>query len=144
MKPKTKKYIDISSPDKARLVAGWLDDKQATNLRALDVRHISQVTDVILLATARTGRHAQALADHILDMTGSEKVEYLGMEGYKGGEWILMDLNDVVLHIFQSEVRSFYNLEGLWAEGHPLELGLAEHDDGPDDDLDDDLPEDEA
>ncbi len=142
-KKKTKKYSDIPSPDKARLVCAWLDDKQAGNIKALDVRGISQVTDVIVLATARTGRHAQALADHVLDMAGSENIEYLGMEGYKGAEWVLMDLNDVVVHIFQSEVRSFYNLEGLWAEGIPLDTGLAETPDENADDSDDD-PEDVA
>ena len=138
MKAKTKKYKDIASEDKARLISAWLDEKQAGNLKALDVRGISQVTDVILLATARTGRHAQALADHVLDMSGTEEIEYLGMEGYKGGEWVLMDMNDVVVHIFQDDVRAFYNLEGLWAEGLPLDLGLETGPDrerGPDDDF---------
>lgn len=124
MKSKVKKYKDISSAEKARLVCARLDEKQAGNLIALDVARISQVTDVIVVATARTGRHAQALADHLLDMTGKEGIEYLGMEGYKGAEWVLMDLNDVVVHIFQADVRSFYNLEGLWSEGTPLDTGV--------------------
>lgn len=121
---KNRLYRPLSSLDKARAVCAWLDAKQALALRCLDVRSSTTVTDMIVLATARTTRHAQALADELLERVGAEGFEYLGMEGYRDSPWVLVDLNDVVVHIFLADARRFYNLEGMWSEGAevPLEL----------------------
>ena len=69
-------------------------------------------------------RHAQALADYVLEKVGQSGLEYMGMEGYKGGDWILLDLNDVIVHIFLTDTRQFYNLEGFWARGKEVDLNL--------------------
>lgn len=108
--------------EKAQRLAAWLEDKQATDVVAMNVSTICPITEFIVVATARGARHAQALADATLDSAGSVGMEYLGMEGYSSADWILMDLNDVVVHIFQEEVRSLYNIEGLWSEGEKLAL----------------------
>lgn len=102
--------------DTAAQVAGWLEDKQAQDIVGLDVRGLSEATDSMIIASARNLRHAQALADHLLHQVDDSKVEMLGMEGYKTGQWVLVDLNDVVVHIFQRDMREFFNLEGLWAQ----------------------------
>lgn len=112
--------------DKAKTVATWLRDKKATDIRAIDVRGISPITETIVVVTATSVRHAQGLANHILDKVGEEKLEYLGMEGFQQGNWILIDLNDVLVHIFQADNRHFYNIEGLWSEGNPIELPFHE------------------
>lgn len=113
---------DLSSREKARAVARWLDDKQGENLAALDVAGISSVTDVIVVASARGVKHAQALADNVLEQARRANREFLSMEGYKSGDWILVDLNDVVVHIFLKDIRSFYNIEGMWSEAKRLDL----------------------
>lgn len=114
--------------DKAKVVAGWLRDKKAIDVRAIDVRGLSPITEAFVVATATSVRHAQGLANHLLDRIAEEKLEYLGMEGFPQGAWILVDLNDVLVHIFQADNRGFYNIEGLWSEGKPIELPLHEAD----------------
>ncbi|MFO7596959.1 MAG: ribosome silencing factor [Desulfocurvibacter africanus] len=112
----------ISTTDKVKTVATWLRDKKAIDIIALDVRGISPITESLVVVTASSVRHAQGLANHILDKVSEEKLEYLGMEGSQQGSWILIDLNDVLVHIFQTDNRQFYNIEGLWSEGTPIEL----------------------
>lgn len=111
-----RKFSDMTSLDKARLVAGWLEDKQGENLVIMDVSAISSVTDMTLVVSARGAKHAKALADHVLERCAAEKIEFLRMEGQRTGEWVLLDLNDVLVHVFQEELRTFYNIEGMWAE----------------------------
>ncbi|WP_285906158.1 ribosome silencing factor [Pseudodesulfovibrio pelocollis] len=102
--------------DKARLLAGWLDEKQGADIIIMNVAGLSSVTDVTIVVSARGMKHAQALADAVLARASENAIEFLGMEGYQSGEWVLMDLNDVLIHIFQSESREFYNIEGMWSE----------------------------
>ncbi|BDQ32509.1 ribosome silencing factor [Pseudodesulfovibrio portus] len=119
---KEKKFQDISSEAKARIVAGWLDDKQGDHIVIMDVSKMSSVTDMTMVVSARGMKHAQALADHLLDKCAEEKLEFLGMEGRQTGEWVLVDLNDVLVHIFLEELREFYNIEGMWAEAPRVEI----------------------
>lgn len=116
-----KKYQDISTADKAGLVARWLEEKQGRDIVVLDVRGICSITENIIIVSAKGVRHAQALSDFVLESLAERKLEYLGMEGYKSGDWILLDLNDIIVHVFLDDVRSFYNLEGLWADGEPVD-----------------------
>ena len=111
-----KKFSTIDVVDKAKAVVGWLEEKQGGDILALDVRGINNVSDAMIIVTARSLPHAQALADFVLDSCGKENIEYLGMEGYKTGRWILVDLNDVVVHVLLHDVRDFFNLEGLWSK----------------------------
>ncbi len=119
-------YRIIPTTEKAQTVATWLRDKKAMDIVALDVRGISPITESLVVATATSVRHAQGLANHVLDKVNEEKLEYLGMEGSQQGSWILIDLNDVLIHIFQVDNRQFYNIEGLWSEGTPIELPFHE------------------
>lgn len=119
-------FRTIPTIDKAKIVATWLRDKKAIDIRAIDVRGLSPITETIVVVTATSVRHAQGLANHILDKVSEEKLEYLGMEGFQQGNWILIDLNDVLVHIFQADNRHFYNIEGLWSEGNPIELPFHE------------------
>lgn len=113
---KTKKYSPMPSEEKALLVAQWLADKQGENVEILDVTGMSSVTDMTLVVSARGAKHAKALADHILEKASENKIEFLSMEGHQTGEWVLLDLNDVLVHVFLEDLREFYNIEGMWAE----------------------------
>lgn len=111
-----KKYKDISGSEKAALVCGWLDEKQGEDIVTLDVAGLCSITENICVVSARSLKHGQALADFVLERCREEGIEFLGMEGYKPGDWILVDLNDVIIHVFQAELREFYNIEGMWSE----------------------------
>jgi ribosome-associated protein len=105
-------------------VALWLHEKKAKDIKAVDVAGLSPISDAMVMASAASVRQAQALADHVLANCGDHGFSYLGMEGYNTGQWVLLDLNDVLVNIFQEDQRSFYNLEGLWSEGKPIALTL--------------------
>ncbi len=115
-----KKYSSIASKDKAQLVYGWLEDQKARDITVLEVKN--PVTDIVIIASASSPRHAKSLADNILSFSRKEQLEILSTEGYQSGNWVLVDLNDVVVHIFLSESRDMYKLENLWHEAEPLIL----------------------
>ena len=106
--------------DKTSKIVSWLEDKQARDVVALDVKAINSITEGVVIASASSVRHAQALADKLMEMFSEQELEVLGMEGYRPGTWILIDCNDVVVHIFQENERGFYNLEGLWSQAPRL------------------------
>lgn len=119
---KDKKFSEIPSLEKAQLVAGWLEEKQGENIIVMDVTNISSVTNMTIIVSARGVKHAQALANQVLDKAAESKIEFLGVEGQQTGEWVLVDLNDVLIHIFLEELREFYNLEGMWSEAPRVEI----------------------
>jgi len=127
----------LSAQEKATQVASWLEDKQARDILALDLQGLSEATDCMIIATARNVRHAQALADHVLHEVADMSWEMLGMEGYKTGQWVLVDLNDVVVHVFQPKMRDYFNLEGLWAKAEAF-IDSRDHKDASQDDDDED------
>jgi len=100
-------------------------EKKAKDLIAMDISKVCSVTESMIVATAANVRQSQALADHVLARCGEENISFLGMDGYKTGQWILVDLNDVLVHIFMEDARGFYNLEGLWSEGVVIPLPKA-------------------
>ena len=131
----------ISPAHKAARVASWLHEKKAKEIKAVDFAGLSPICDAMIMASAASVRQAQALADHVLACCGDHGFSYLGMEGYNTGQWVLIDLNDVLVNIFQEDQRSFYNIEGLWSEGKPIALTLPERKKGPKNPLDDDPDE---
>lgn len=108
--------------DKAEAIVGWLEEKKARDIVALDVSRVCSVTEVIVVVTAGNPRHAKALADNLRERCKELGFRHLGMEGYVSGQWILVDINDVVVHIFQEDLRSLYDIEGLWSEGRLLDV----------------------
>ncbi len=88
--------------------------KKAKDIISIDISDFGSITDVIIVASSVNIRHNQALADFVLEKVSENRWEYLGMEGYKAGSWILIDLNEIIVHLFLEETREFYNIEGLW------------------------------
>lgn len=119
---KEKKFNTISSKEKALLVAEWLDEKQGEDIIIMDVAGLSSVTDMTIVVSARGVKHAKALAIFILDKAAEDNIEFLSIEGQKTGDWVLVDLNDVLVHVFLAELREFYNIEGMWSEAPRIEL----------------------
>ena len=116
----SQKYSDAPLSEKAKSVVEWLQDKKAEDILALDISKLRTFTDGILVASASSFRHAQGLADHILDQCRASRYEFLRMEGYQGGEWILIDCNDMLINIFQRAQRDLYRIEELWPQADIL------------------------
>ncbi len=89
-------------------------DSKAEELVVLDVRGISAFTDYFVIMSGRSTRHVQGLAEAIEGELRSKRVSAKHSEGLREGQWVLLDFGDIVVHIFYKEMRSFYDLEGLW------------------------------
>ena len=122
MNESQKKYSDLEVEAKVLQIADWLADKKAKDPVIIDLRGKESYAEGIIIVSATSSRHAQGLAEHVRFLAKQEKFEFLHDEGFQTGQWILLDLNDVLVNIFQGEVRQLYNLEGLWADAPRIEL----------------------
>lgn len=91
-------------------------DKKARDIVTMDMRGISPSTDYFVICSANTATQVRAIADSIEEQLGEAGVDFLHKEGYREGEWVLMDYGDVVAHIFMQEAREYYALEQLWGD----------------------------
>lgn len=96
------------------LVQNALEDLKAVELKVLDVRDLTSVTDLMIIVSGTSNRHVKALSDNLREKTTAAGVKPLGIEGVREAEWILMDYGDIVVHIMLPHIRSTYNLEKLW------------------------------
>ncbi|WP_437696474.1 ribosome silencing factor [Levilactobacillus brevis] len=99
------------------------ENKRAEDLTALDMTKVSLMADYFLIMEANSSRQIQAIADEITDQMASNGVKMRDVEGKNEANWILIDLGDVVVHVFQKEQRSHYNLEKLWSDAPTVDLG---------------------
>ena len=125
MKKVQTKYRTTSSPDLALTIARTALDKKAEELVILDVRGLASFTDFFVIMSGRSTRHVQGLAEAIDSEMSSKRTTSGTTEGLQEGQWVLLDYNDVVVHIFYNEIRDFYNLEGLWHDAPRLPLDPA-------------------
>jgi ribosome-associated protein len=98
----------------AQVVARALDDLKALQTTFLDVRHLTTVTDAMAIASGRSDRHVRAIANAVVEQCKKAGYRPLGVEGAKAGEWVLVDLGELVVHVMLPRAREFYNLEKLW------------------------------
>lgn len=107
-------------------------DRKAIDLAVLDLRGISSITDLFLICSGQNLRQMEAIAESIDERLSALGIEPISREGLKEGSWILLDYDDIVIHVFSSEARTFYHLERLWARAPRLDE-LAGHiiTDGP-------------
>lgn len=91
-----------------------LEELKGQDVTAIDVREKTSVTDFMVIASGTSSRHVKALAENVLEKVKEQGLRPLGSEGLDGGEWALLDLGDVVVHVMQVPTRQFYDLERLW------------------------------
>jgi ribosome-associated protein len=100
-------------------------DKKAEGLSVLDVRPLTSYTDFFLICHGRSDRQVQAIAEAVQLTLKHEGVRPIAIEGAETGQWILMDYEDFVVHVFYEPVRAYYDLDGLWADAR--RIGLPAH-----------------
>ena len=97
------------------LVHAALDDMKAVNIKVLDVRGLTDITDTMIIASGNSDRHVRSIADRVVQNAKAAGVKPFGVEGARDGEWALVDLHDVIVHVMLPRVREFYGLERLWS-----------------------------
>lgn len=106
--------MSLTAEQLTEVVVHALEDIKAVDTRVLDVRGLTGITDVMVITSGNTDRQVKALANNVMVKAKEAGVRPLGVEGERVGEWALVDLGDVVVHIMQPEIREFYGLERLW------------------------------
>jgi ribosome-associated protein len=96
-----------------------LEDMKAVNVRVLDVRGLTDIADTMVIACGNSDRHVRSIAERVVENAKASGFRPLGTEGARDGEWVLVDLQDVLVHVMLPRVREFYGLERLW-EGGPV------------------------
>ncbi len=91
-----------------------LDDMKAINVRVLDVRGLTDIADTMVIASGNSDRHVRSIAERVQETAKAAGFRPLGTEGARDGEWVLVDLQDVIVHVMLPRVREFYALEDLW------------------------------
>jgi ribosome-associated protein len=111
-------------PDSIRDAAiDALEDIKAKDIVVMDVRKMTALFDYVVVASAESTRQARALVSHLQEKLKAQGANVYGVEGEGAGEWVLVDLGDVIVHVMQPAVRAYYNLEQLWGGKGPVHHG---------------------
>lgn len=97
------------------VVIDALEDMKAQDIQVVDVRDRSDITDLMIIASGTSNRQVKSIAQNVAEKSKEAGCAALGMEGEASGEWVLVDLGDVVVHVMQPHIREFYQLERLWS-----------------------------
>lgn len=109
-----------STRELVRLSYDALNEKKATDITVIDITGLSVVADYFIIASADNVRQAEALCDNVDEVLGRAGYQCRQIEGKASGNWILMDYNDVIIHIFDKENRLFYDIERIWKDGRKI------------------------
>lgn len=112
--------LETAIRDLLAVVISNLDNSKAEDILAIDLRQYSALSDYMIIASGRSQRHVNSIADHLLRCLKEHKIKKVNIEGLQGGDWILVDAGDVIVHIFEQEKRAFYNIEKLWSHDENL------------------------
>lgn len=120
----------MNSMEKAQLAVNVIVDKKGFDIQMLDIAAITSIAEKFVICQAKNRSQSQAIADEIMDKLKAENEQPLRVEGYQGGGWILLDYNDLIIHIFLPDEQEYYKLPRLWKdavftrfdeEGHVIE-----------------------
>ncbi len=103
-------------PDRLRTVVQAIQDRKGEELKVLHLAEVSDFTEFFLICSGTSERQVQAIADAIVEATKAAGRRPLGVEGYGHGRWVLLDYGDIVIHVFDQELRGYYALERLWGD----------------------------
>ena len=97
-----------------KIAVAALEDMKAVNVKVMDVRKLTDVADTMIVATGNSDRHVKSIADRVIERCREAGHRAYGVEGQREGEWVLVDLQDLIVHVMLPRIREFYGLEKLW------------------------------
>ncbi|MFS8036436.1 ribosome silencing factor [Xanthobacter sp. AM11] len=113
--PTTVSAAHLDATEILALVNARLDDDKSEDIVSIDLRGKTSIADFMVIASGRSQRHVGAIAEHLIEALKAAGVKNVRVEGQPACDWVLIDANDVIVHVFQPEVRSFYNIEKMWS-----------------------------
>lgn len=113
--------ILMEAKEMAKLAIQALEDKKAEDIKVIDISDISTIADYFIIASGKNRNQIQTLCDNVDETLGRAGVMMKQTEGYKSASWILMDYGDIIVHIFDTENRLFYDLERIWRDGKEID-----------------------
>lgn len=93
-----------------------LESSKAENITSIDLMQRSSIADYMVIASGRSQRHVSAIADHLIHDLKDVAIKNIRVEGLESCDWVLLDIGDIIIHLFRPEVRDFYNIEKIWQE----------------------------
>ncbi len=112
------------SREMTRLAIQALEDKKGNDIRIIDIQDVSIIADYFIIASGSNRNQVQTMADNVEEVLGRAGFEPRQLEGYGTASWILMDYNDVIIHVFSEEDRLFYDLERIWRDGKTVDTDM--------------------
>lgn len=115
----------MNADNLVKLVVNTLDDGKGRDITVVDVRGKTSITDFMVVASGNSERHVKSLAGHVAEEAKKNEAQPIGVEGEDVGEWVLVDLGEVIVHVMKPQIRDFYQLEKLWrGDANPGETHL--------------------
>lgn len=111
----------LTSKEMARIAVESLEEKKAIDVRVIDISEVSTIADYFIIGEGSNRNQVQAIADEVEEALGRAGINPKQIEGYPTANWILMDYRDIIIHIFDTENRQFYNLEHIWKDGKEID-----------------------
>lgn len=111
----------MNSNQIAKLAITALEDKKAEDIKVIDISQVSVIADYFIIANGTNRNQIQTLSDHVEETLGKAGVPLRQVEGYDSANWVLLDFQDVIIHVFDKENRLFYDLERIWRDGKMIE-----------------------
>lgn len=105
---------ELTTDELLQLVVSSLEDFKADDIQVIDVSGRNPLTERMVIASGKSTRHVKSMAENLVVKSKAKNHQPLGVEGAKEGEWVLVDLNDIIVHLMLPQTRAFYNLEKLW------------------------------
>ena len=112
----------MTEQEKLELIVKTLDSKRGEDIQALRIADLTILADYFVIVNGTSNTHARTLADEVEFVLSQKGIEPERREADTGNTWIILDYGDIIVHVFYKETRSFYKLEGLWADGEPVDI----------------------
>ena len=112
----------MTTQEKLEKIVRILDEKKAQDIQAIGITNLSIIADYFIIATGTSTTQVKSLADEVEYQLGLAGVEPRGVEGVRSANWIVLDYNDIVVHVFYRDTRAEYQLERLWADGEQVDI----------------------
>ena len=119
--PPAERVDSHASDELLAKITAWLDDAKAEKVVAIDIKRKSSLGDYMVVATGRSDRHVGAIAEQLQAKLKDEGYGRVRIEGRPQCDWVLIDVGDIIVHVFRAEVREFYNIEKMWSGDRPVD-----------------------